>query len=201
MADLFGAWVPQKWIDDVLKAVAENPQWNFLFLTKNPVGLAEIEWPANAWVGTTVDRQARVVPAIAAFQQIRAARAVPVLRTVAGGIELSHPGLFRLGDHRCSVEQRGRAGNSAGPQIGCRRSRARCGPLESRSYFKPNLRSAVRDYPDHDPPAPYYGPPIDLPELIARIDPNHKPVWNGISKRHQEHWPGTSCRAVPRGTP
>ena len=72
MADLFGDWVPQKWIDAVLKAVAENPQWNFLFLTKNPSRLVEIEWPANAWVGTTVDRQARVEPAIAAFQKIKA---------------------------------------------------------------------------------------------------------------------------------
>ena len=53
-------------------------------------------------------------------------------------------------------------------------------------YLKPNLRAAVREYPDHAPPAPYYGPPIDLPELISRIDPDHKPVWEGISEPHQE---------------
>ena len=73
MADLFGDWVPQTWIDAVLKVVRETPQWNFLFLTKTPERLVGIEWPANAWVGATVDRQARVEPAIAAFQQIKAA--------------------------------------------------------------------------------------------------------------------------------
>src|SRR5262245_22200545 len=30
MADLFGKWVPRKWIETVLEIVAENPQWNFL---------------------------------------------------------------------------------------------------------------------------------------------------------------------------
>ncbi len=34
MADLFGKWVPQEWIDAVLEEVRAAPQWNFLFLTK-----------------------------------------------------------------------------------------------------------------------------------------------------------------------
>jgi protein gp37 len=72
MADLFGEWVPQKWIDAVLEAVRMSPQWNFLFLTKNPVRLVGIDWPANAWVGATVDCQARVAAAERAFAQITA---------------------------------------------------------------------------------------------------------------------------------
>ncbi len=72
MADLFGDWVPQAWIDAVLTAVREAPQWTFIFLTKNPARLVDIEWPANAWVGTTVDTQARVVPAEEAFSKISA---------------------------------------------------------------------------------------------------------------------------------
>lgn len=60
MADLFGNWVPKEWIEAVLRVVRENPQWNFLFLTKFPLRMTEFEYPDNAWLGTTVDLQARV---------------------------------------------------------------------------------------------------------------------------------------------
>jgi ParB/RepB/Spo0J family partition protein len=72
MADLFGKWVPQEWIDAVFAEVRDNPQWEFLFLTKFPQRLAEIEWPENAWVGTTVDRQYRVDIAEKAFRGVKA---------------------------------------------------------------------------------------------------------------------------------
>ena len=72
MADLFGKWVPREWIDAVLQSVNTNPQWNFLFLTKFPQRLAEFEFPDNAWVGTTVDAQARVKVAEKAFAQVKA---------------------------------------------------------------------------------------------------------------------------------
>lgn len=36
MADLFGDWVPDEWIEEVLKACDNAPQHNYLFLTKNP---------------------------------------------------------------------------------------------------------------------------------------------------------------------
>jgi len=72
MADLSGKWVPQEWIDAVLEEVRAAPQWNFLFLTKFPQRLAEIDWPANAWVGTTVDEQYRVEIAERAFRKVQA---------------------------------------------------------------------------------------------------------------------------------
>ncbi len=72
MADLFGKWVPQEWIDAVLAEVRKAPQWTFIFLTKNPRRLVDIAWPENAWVGTTVDKQARVKPAEDAFAAITA---------------------------------------------------------------------------------------------------------------------------------
>jgi protein gp37 len=72
MGDLFGKWIPQDWIAAVLSAAGQAPRFNFLFLTKHPGRLAEQRWPANAWVGTTVDRQARVKAAEAAFQNVRA---------------------------------------------------------------------------------------------------------------------------------
>jgi protein gp37 len=72
MADLFGKWVAQQWIDEVMDAVRSAPQWNFLFLTKFPQRLETIDWPGNAWVGTTVDEQYRVDIAEKAFRKVNA---------------------------------------------------------------------------------------------------------------------------------
>jgi protein gp37 len=72
MADLFGKWVPAEWIDAVMAEVRAAPQWNFLFLTKFPQRLVGIDFPNNAWVGTTVDTQARVAAAETAFAKIKA---------------------------------------------------------------------------------------------------------------------------------
>ena len=36
MADLFGEWVPDEWIEEVFKVCGKAPQHNYLFLTKNP---------------------------------------------------------------------------------------------------------------------------------------------------------------------
>jgi protein gp37 len=72
MGDLFGKWVPQEWIDAILAEVRAAPQWHFLFLTKFPQRLEEIDWPQNAWVGTTVDAQYRVEIAEKAFRTINA---------------------------------------------------------------------------------------------------------------------------------
>ena len=72
MADLFGEWVPNEWINAVIEKVEQNPQWNFLFLTKNPKKLLDFAFPKNAWVGTSVDTQARVKTAEEVFSQLEA---------------------------------------------------------------------------------------------------------------------------------
>lgn len=72
MADLFGRWVPAEWIDAVLAACKAAPQWNFLFLTKFPVRMAEFTYSDNCWLGTTVDCQARVANAEKAFRKVKA---------------------------------------------------------------------------------------------------------------------------------
>ncbi len=71
MADLFGKWVPTRWIQVVLDEVRANPQWNFLFLTKFPIRLTEFEFPPNAWLGTSVDAQARIPNAEKAFARVQ----------------------------------------------------------------------------------------------------------------------------------
>lgn len=71
MSDLFGQWVPKEWIDATIEMARKNPQWNFLTLTKFPQRAAEFEFPANWWMGTTVDAQSRVANAEKAFFKIR----------------------------------------------------------------------------------------------------------------------------------
>jgi len=72
MTDLFGKWVPQDWIDAVFSEVVASPQWNYLFLTKFPQRLAQQDWPDQAWVGASVDRQARVATAERSFRDVQA---------------------------------------------------------------------------------------------------------------------------------
>lgn len=59
--ELFGPWVPREWIEQVMDTVHVSAHqglpWQYLFLTKYPARLLEIDWPANAWVGVTVDSQ------------------------------------------------------------------------------------------------------------------------------------------------
>lgn len=54
MADLFGEWVPDKWIEEVFEACEKAPQHNYLFLTKNPKRyekLLDRYMPPNMWFG------------------------------------------------------------------------------------------------------------------------------------------------------
>ena len=60
MADLFGRWVPTKWIVEVLDICWEAPQHNYLFLTKFPERYVELDHLAllpheeNFWYGATI---------------------------------------------------------------------------------------------------------------------------------------------------
>lgn len=72
MADLFGDWVPNDWILSVLEQVTNHPEWTFIFLTKNPERLKTFDFPDNAWVGTTVDTQARADAAVMHMPDVRA---------------------------------------------------------------------------------------------------------------------------------
>jgi protein gp37 len=60
MADLFGDWVPDEWIQEVFETCKKAPQHKYLFLTKNPKRLCELanmdKLPAdnNFWYGSTV---------------------------------------------------------------------------------------------------------------------------------------------------
>lgn len=59
MADLFGDWVPDKWIQEVFEACHNAPQHNYLFLTKNPKRYLQTDLPLddNLWYGTSICRK------------------------------------------------------------------------------------------------------------------------------------------------
>lgn len=53
MTDLFGHWVPNEQITQVLEVCVKAPWHTFQFLTKNPVKAAEFVIPHNAWIGAS----------------------------------------------------------------------------------------------------------------------------------------------------
>ncbi len=63
MADLFGKWVPDEWIDEVFKACIAAPQHRYLFLSKNParyIALAQagkLPRNENFWYGSTATNE------------------------------------------------------------------------------------------------------------------------------------------------
>ena len=156
MADLFGAWVPQEWIDQVLKAVREAPQWIFLFLTKNPKRYLEIEFPPNAWVGATADIQKRANEALKVFRVLHQGKAkVPrpkvlflSLEPLREEVDLS-PGVEVL-DWLIIGGQSESSGEPAQqPEWGwveqiLWRARETGKPV----FFKPNLTIQPREYPE-----------------------------------------------------
>jgi protein gp37 len=77
MGDLFGDWVLQEWIDKVFDAVCKAPQWNFIFLTKNPKRYLGINWPKNSWAGATADTQKRANIALEIFKEVKAGQNPP----------------------------------------------------------------------------------------------------------------------------
>ncbi len=73
MADLFGNWVPQDWIDQVYASMAAAPQWRYLTLTKFPQRYKRSGVPPHLWAGTSVDSQRRVKIAEESMKAVPAA--------------------------------------------------------------------------------------------------------------------------------
>lgn len=70
MADLYGRWVPEEWIEKVHASMLASPQWQYILLTKFPSRYVGLELPDGAWVGTSVDEQKRVRIAQDAFAEL-----------------------------------------------------------------------------------------------------------------------------------
>lgn len=150
MADLFGRWVPREWIDAVLSACCAAPQWNFLFLTKFPVRMAEFDFPDNAWVGTTVDCQVRVKNAEQAFRKVKAKVKWLSLEPIIEPLVFEDIGAFDW------VVLGGASSSSQTPEwhphwrwVNSIERQAEDAGVPF--YEKTNLRSRVREYPGIEP--------------------------------------------------
>jgi len=183
MADLFGKWVPAEWIQAVLNEVAANPQWNFLFLTKFPLRYAEFVFPDNAWIGTSVDAQARIPNAEKAFARVH------------GGVKwLScEPMLERLTFTRLDlfdwVVIGGASRSTQTPEF--RPPRAWVEHLEAQAtaagckvYEKTNLLERKRDYPGQNPP-----PGVVVPDAfkMGYLQRDVAPTDPGSEEREHGH--------------
>jgi len=94
MSDLFGSWVPNEWINKVLEQVERHPEWKFLFLTKNPRRYESIIFPDNAWIGATVDTQARVAPTEEAVEKAIAPIKFVSCEPLLEPVKFTRPELF-----------------------------------------------------------------------------------------------------------
>jgi len=81
MADLFGDWVPDEWIEDVFRAVQSAPQHRYMFLTKNPErykdlpapcfnGISEIWFGASITNGDEIGRVSYLLEAVAKYKRV-----------------------------------------------------------------------------------------------------------------------------------
>lgn len=80
MCDMFAPWTPQFPVSlrDVMRAIRQVPEHDFLLLTKSYERLAHVEstvggFPPNAWIGVTVDRASVCRTAMRALSQVQAA--------------------------------------------------------------------------------------------------------------------------------
>lgn len=77
MSDLFGRWVPTKWIVEVLDICRKAPQHNYLFLTKFPERYVELDHLAllpheeNFWYGVTITNTNQMKRAADSIGQLR----------------------------------------------------------------------------------------------------------------------------------
>lgn len=60
MADLFGKWVPDEWINKVFDACLRSPEWTYLFLSKWPERYTRMPLIERAWYGSSVIQQSDV---------------------------------------------------------------------------------------------------------------------------------------------
>lgn len=55
--DLFGNWIPDKWIFDIITELHRYPQHIFLLLTKNPQRYKDFTFKKNFWLGQTIEQK------------------------------------------------------------------------------------------------------------------------------------------------
>lgn len=188
MADLYGRWVPQDWIDQVHAACSANPQWDYLMLTKFPDRYVGLELPKTAWLGTSVDEQKRVRIAEKAFAaiprddvRVRWLSLEP-LRADLRFTDLSMFDWVVIGSQTQTVQPTGVVPAFAPPFEWVARIVAQAREAGCKVYLKPNLmgtgvgpQAPGMDLPQESPDlrsaaVTTSGPPPAIPQTSRRLD-------------------------------
>lgn len=143
MADLYGKWVPDEWIERVHASCIGNPQWDYLLLTKFPRRYVGLQLPPTAWLGTSVDEQKRVRLAEEAFSQIQGVRVKWLsLEPLLAPLEFSDLSMFDwvvIGSQSSTEQPDGRVPEFAPPLEWVARIVAQARECGCGVYCKPNL--------------------------------------------------------------
>jgi protein gp37 len=143
MADLYGKWVPDEWIQQVHAKCLANPQWDYLFLTKFPKRYIGLPFPETSWAGTTVDIQSRVEYAEEAFRQIKNVRvrwlSLEPLKEDLRFNDLSMFDWVVIGSQSATEQKDGYVSEFAPPFEWVARITAQAKEAGCRVYHKPNL--------------------------------------------------------------
>jgi protein gp37 len=90
MADLFGSWVPDEWIQRVFEACEEAKHHRYLFLTKNPERYIEFSKKLpkadNFWFGSTITNE--ITPFFRSNKRNSFLSIEPIKSSFADGIDL-----------------------------------------------------------------------------------------------------------------
>jgi protein gp37 len=145
MADLYGRWVPQEWIDQVHAAESASPRWEYLHLTKFPARYVGLPMTPNAWVGTSVDEQKRVRIAEDAMRQVSGVKvkwlSLEPLREPLEFTDLSMFDWVVIGAQTETRQPGGRVPAFAPPAAWVSRITDQAVEAGCRVHWKPNLRS------------------------------------------------------------
>lgn len=143
MADLFGQWVPDQWIEQVLASCNKNLGWEYLFLTKFPRRYVGLQLPQTAWIGTSVDEQKRVRLAEDAFRQIKDVRVKWLsLEPLLAPLEFTDLSMFDwvvIGSQSATEQPSGRVPAFAPPFEWVARLTNQAHEAGCKVYQKPNL--------------------------------------------------------------
>jgi protein gp37 len=164
MADLYGKWVPDDWIDQVHQSCITNPQWDYLMLTKFPRRYVGLKLPTTAWLGTSVDEQKRVRLAEEAFEQIKDVKVKWLsLEPLLAPLEFSDLSMFDwivIGSQTQTEQPDGIVEAFAPPFAWVARIVDQAREAGCRVYLKPNLIGRT------DPQSPGMTLPQEIPKAV-----------------------------------
>lgn len=145
MADLYGRWVPDEWIQQVHTSMLAAPWWEYLLLTKFPARYVGLDLHPNAWVGTSVDEQKRVRIAEDAFRKIEGVKAKWLsLEPLREPLEFSDLSMFDwvvIGAQTATRQPSGSVPAFAPPIEWVSRLIVQAKDAGCKVHLKPNLRS------------------------------------------------------------